>query len=229
MAVATKEKTFFGYKYDTCKLEKLQDKIHDNYSVISEMNSHYCDINGGADHYSVCNLCGKIIVTGHDGYGSKCYKTVVALAPVVAKINPVFSVKLSEYNLKVWILYTNVIRDMYIRINSKADGTLKNFKSEFKKSFVPSIMKAEKISKKQVDVMLRDIDNYSNYNDNIYTGCLEDKMEVIRRNNEDTFYKLCEEWHNLISGDNSVKLFAQITYANAWINNPLVKQVQFDD
>ena len=218
----TNIKTLYGFRYDADKLGELYEKIDDAWGQIDIINQTYDDIHGGADHYTVCNLCGRVIVHDHNGYGSKCYQTIIKMLSKISKLDNDMKLKLDNYNLLKWGIYANTIKRVYIAINSKDDGTPKKFRNEFKKSFFKSISENQSghFSRKQVDIMLKDLKTYAFYNSDFSRTDFDNKNDTIH--DHATFedkQKIKEAWQNIIKSSH-VDDFTRITYIKAWIDNP---------
>lgn len=217
-------KTLYGFKYDADKLEELYEKIDDAWGNINSVNDAYENMHGGADHYTVCNLCGRVIVHKYNGYGSKCYQTIIKMLSKISKLDNELKLKLDNYNLTKWGIYANTIKNIYIDINSKDDGTPKKFRNEFKKSFFKSVSENQSghFSRKQIDIMLKDINNYNIYNDKspYFSTDIYEKNATIKE------YATAEKkeilknlWQDIIKSSH-VNDFTRITYIKAWIDNP---------
>jgi hypothetical protein len=89
-----------------------------------------------------CSICGAVISdTNTTGIGFGCMANVVRPAK-----NDCFR---ETQMLNLWIAKSNYVRAIFI---AHFDG--RKFRNEFKKSFFASMTSAERISKKQMDVMV---------------------------------------------------------------------------
>lgn len=218
------------YQYDADKVQTVYDTVENSLSIIDDINEQHADHYGVYNHYKVCLLCGKIVVNSRFGYGSKCYNTVNKMSKKLATISDTYKQILDEYNLKLWIAYANTIRNRYIAINSKDDGTPKNFRSNFKRSFFESMTKAERISRKQLDIMLHDL-----YNNDLYSCGNEinydNKLDTIQFFNSDLYEQIQQEYERAIMQNDDLLLFTRITYKQAWVKSPFNddEQIEIDE
>lgn len=219
---------FLGYRYDEDKLIKYEEDIAERkdiaYTAIGEME--YADELDGKTprQYSVCACCGRTLVHSYFGYGAKCAEQLLRSIRIVKELSPKFNELMTSYTLNKWNAYATTIRYLYIKVNSNDDGELKKFRSPFKKSFVPAIMKAERISRKQVDVMINDIRTAYNYDstdkiDSDTYNMLDKQMDIIKRYRPIKYDELLEQFDDIVHTGDIVK-FVRITYKNAWIDNP---------
>lgn len=219
---------FLGYRYDEDKLIKYEEDIAERketaYEYIGEME--YADELDGKTprQYSVCACCGRTLVHSYFGYGAKCAEQLLRSIRIVKDLSPKFNELMTSYTLNKWNAYATTIRYLYIKVNSDDNGELKKFRSPFKKSFVPAIMKAERISRKQVDVMINDIRTAYNYDntdkiDSDTYNMLDKQMDIIKRYRPIKYDELLEQFDDIVHTGDIVK-FVRITYKNAWIDNP---------
>lgn len=219
---------FLGYKYDEDKLIKYEEDIAERketaYEYIGEME--YADELDGKTprQYSVCACCGRTLVHSYFGYGAKCAEQLLRSIRIVKNLSPEFNELMTSYSLNKWNAYATTIRHLYIKVNSDDNGELKKFRSSFKKSFVPSIMNADRISRKQVDVMINDIRTAYNYGstdkiDSDTYNMLDKQMSIIKRYRPIKYDELLEQFDDIVHTGDIVK-FVRITYKNAWIDNP---------
>lgn len=102
-----------------------------------------------------CEICGSAITDENpDGVGFGCRSNVVA---------PARKDTFNKFNaLNFWIKKVEMSKKVFIEIHQNV-----KFRSEFKKNFFDSIQKAERISKKQLNIMeywivYKDFDRYEN-------------------------------------------------------------------
>ena len=91
-----------------------------------------------------CAICGSIISDDNpDGIGFGCRQNVVRPAEIAAakELNP-------NFNLELWIFKVTNYRNEFLKAFERH-----KFRNQFKKSFYESIKKADKVSKKQLDVI----------------------------------------------------------------------------
>ena len=226
---------FLGYRYDEDKLIKYEEDIAERkdtaYGHISDME--YADeLNGKLPkQYSVCACCGRTLVHSYFGYGVKCAEQLFRSIGIMKKISPEFNELMTSYTLNKWNAYATTIRYLYIKINSDDNGELKKFRSSFKKSFVPAIMQADRISRKQVDVMINDIRTAYHYGntdkiDGDTYDMLNKQMDIIKRYRPIKYNELLEQFDDILHTNDIVK-FVRITYKNAWIDNPFNSQSEY--
>ena len=160
---------FLGFRYDEDKLNQYEEEIEERAEQAEEAipSMEYADELEAryGRNYSVCNCCGRLLVHSYFGYGVKCFEILLKSLDVVAKISEEFGKAYSEYTLEKWALYSKAIKDLYIRVNTNDNGELKKFRNAFKKSFVQSVIdnKENRFSRKQIDVMINDIENQAFY------------------------------------------------------------------
>lgn len=96
-----------------------------------------------------CMVCGAPIGENNpDGIGAECRKAVH-----LAKVNRLFKEN-ADFSLKYnWTIKANALRALFIE-------TFKNtkFRSEFKKSFYNSIVTNERTSKKQLEIIMQELE-----------------------------------------------------------------------
>ena len=224
--------TWHGFRFNENLLDILRDDISNAEWHISDINDAYEDLHGGVGTYTVCQLCGRVIKHNIHGYGSKCFQTILNMLPKIAMLDDNFKQALDEYNLKKWGLYANTIRELYIKANTNEKGEPKKFRNEFKKSFFKSMFEntSGRYSRKQVDVMIRDLNMADTYGNFTVSVDLENKSKVIYEYNRAGSEELKKAWGNLLSMGDVIK-FIQITYAKAWIDNPFKEdfKIEIDD
>ena len=229
---------FLGFRYDEDKLNQYEEEIEEraeqaeeaipSMEYVDELEARY------GRNYSVCNCCGRLLVHSYFGYGVKCFEILLKSLDVVAKISEEFGKAYSEYTLEKWALYSKAIKDLYIRVNTNDNGELKKFRNAFKKSFIQSIIdnKENRFSRKQIDVMINDIENQAYYDFDkvaskigakVLEGCnLRSKRYIVKTYNSEAYYKLIDKFDDLVNIGDVVK-FVRITYKKAWIDNPWQK------
>jgi len=97
-----------------------------------------------------CNVCGHPISSDESiarGYGSEC-------AAAITKAYYELLNKDNDASLKYnWIIEVELVKSLFL-------DTFKTtkFRSEFKKSFYSSMQNAERVSRKQMDIMIKELD-----------------------------------------------------------------------
>lgn len=220
-------KTLLNLKYDSSKLNTLYERIEENHGKIEDINHAHEDMHGGFNHFKVCKLCGKIIVHDMHGYGSKCYNTIFKIMPLIAMHDDDFKKALNNYNLLKWSIYANTIKKLYIDINMGKNGMPKKFKNDFKKSFFNTILNSDKISKKQADIMIKDLFNYAFYNSIEFKADLNIKNDTIYNYNKEGHEILQQAWHDLLQKGHVIE-FLRITYKKAWLDDTLNVKIDID-
>lgn len=103
-----------------------------------------------------CIICGaRLSDNNTTGIGCECLAALYA-----AKT---YRAKKEGLSLKLYIKEVEIVKENFVRILA---GT--KFRSEFKKSFYSSIVSAERISKKQLDIMYNMIDEKMRTNFYLY-------------------------------------------------------------
>lgn len=223
--------TFLGYRYDEDKLnqyeEKIEERKEESYDAIPNME-YIDELEGQYREYSVCACCGKLITRSFFGYGATCAQKMLQSINVVSKISPEFNEVLTDYALRKWSAYSDIVKELYIRANSNDKGELKKFRNEFKKSFIKSVLENEtgRFSRKQVDVMKNDIERQIWYDERVIEkigkdnyDMLGNKLGLIKLHDPELHHELIGQFDDVVHQGDIVK-FVRITYKKAWIDNP---------
>lgn len=196
----------FSKDFDKDKLEERLDRVNENITIILENNP-----NAG-----YCPFCGAERKEGVIAIGPSCLKQLTALFKKYAQeeSDDDFKEKYNAFKLQIYLAKAKKIKNFWLKINSDKNGEAKKFRSDFKKNFYSSIKNQEKISKKQLEVMISDIERAGKYDTNIYTTYL-DLTEEIEKEQHQLFANFSH--NDSILRNKSFIKYAHITYANAWL------------
>lgn len=196
----------FSKDFDKDKLEERLDRVNENITIILENNP-----NAG-----YCPFCGAERKEGVIAIGPSCLKQLTALFKKYAQeeSDDDFKEKYNAFKLQIYLAKAKKIKNFWLKINSDKNGAAKKFRSDFKKNFYSSIKNQEKISKKQLEVMISDIERAGKYDADIYTTYL-DLTEEIEKEQHQLFANFSH--NDSILRNKSFIKYAHITYANAWL------------